>query len=216
MIVLNFDELNLHRKTVTKDLKQSLFVYPTDTIYGIGCDATSETLIKQIRSIKKSAQPFSIIVPNKEWIYQNCLVTQEAEEWIRKLPGPYTLILKLKNPKAVAKNAYSTMIHDIPTIGVRMPNHWILSLVYDLRSPIVSTSANISGQDFMTTLDDLDPAIRTAVDYVFYEGPKNGAPSTIIDLTGNEVHLMTRTERHSPEESKIQFPIEEISLSRRI
>ena len=76
------DEYALHRDVILKDLKNATFVYPTDTIYGIGCDATNEKLIDKVRKTKNSKQPFSIIVPNKEWIYKNCIVTNEAEEKI--------------------------------------------------------------------------------------------------------------------------------------
>ena len=204
MIVLNIDEYNLHRNSIQKELKHSLFVYPTDTIYGIGCNATDEKLVQKIREIKNTKHPFSIIVPNKEWIYKNCVINQEAEEWIRKLPGPYTLILQLKNPNAVAKNVYHS--NDMKTIGVRMPNHWFLSVVNQLGFPITTTSANVSGNDFMTSLDDLDKCIRNKVDYVFYEGEKKGMPSTLVHLIQG-VKIQPRAAK-TPE---IRFPIKEIT-----
>ncbi len=211
MIILNFDEYNTHRKTLLRDLHHSVFVYPTDTIYGIGCDATNEKLVQKIRLLKKSAQPFSIIVPNKDWIYHHCVMTAEAEEWVRKLPGPYTLILRLKNKNAVARNVHNVKGADSPTIGVRMPNHWFLAVAYQLNRPIITTSANVTGGDFMTSLDTLDPQIRTAVDYIFYDGPKQGVLSTLIHLEGAAVVVQPRTpiKRSSP---KIQFPIEEVKL----
>jgi L-threonylcarbamoyladenylate synthase len=215
MIVLNLDEYNVHKRTILNELKKSVFVYPTDTIYGIGCNATDEKLVAKIRKIKNTDHPFSIIVPSKEWIYNNCEVTAEAEEWIRKLPGPYTLILKLKNPKALAKNVYHS--NNMNTVGVRMPNHWFLAVVYQLNFPIITTSANVSGREFMTTLDDLDSTIRTNVDYVFFDGEKKGRPSTMINLVGPEVSIRQRTESSSIKEkskSNLKFPIEEISLER--
>ena len=121
MIVLNIDEYNLHKSTILRELKNSVFVYPTDTIYGIGCNATDESLVRKIRFIKKTDKPFSVIVPNKEWIYNNCIITEGAEEWIRKLPGPYTLILRLKNKGAVAKNVYN--MKDNPTIEIEIAGH---------------------------------------------------------------------------------------------
>ncbi len=216
MIVLNLDEYNVHKKTIIEELKKTVFVYPTDTIYGLGCNATDERLVSKIRKIKNSQQPFSVIVPSKEWIYQNCEVTQEADEWIRKLPGPYTLILKLKNPKALAKNVYHS--NSMNTVGVRMPNHWFLAVAYQMRVPIITTSANVSGRDFMTTLDDLDSTIRNNVDYVFYDGEKRGRPSTMINLVGPEIFIKQRTESSSTKEKSkdmsknIQFPIKEIEM----
>lgn len=205
MIVLNIDEFNIHKKAILSELKKTLFVYPTDTIYGLGCNATDEKLVEKLRKIKNTKHPFSVIVPSKEWIYKNCEVTQDAEEWIRKLPGPYTLILKLKNPKAVAQNVYHS--NDVKTLGVRMPNNWFLTVVSQINIPIITTSANISGNDFMTKLEDLDPIIRNNVDYVFYEGEKKGNPSTIINLVGPEISIKKRTKLSS---KSISLPISEI------
>lgn len=207
MIILNLDEFNIHKNTILGELQRSVFIYPTDTIYGIGCDATSEKLISKIRLIKNSEQPFSVIVPNKEWIYENCEVSSEAEEWIRKLPGPYTLILKLKNKDSVSKMCYDPLNNGNSTIGVRMPNNWFLSIVYQIKKPIVTTSANITGKEFMTSLDDLDIEIRNKVDYIFYDGVKIGTPSTIINLVGKDVSIQKRTGRKSKD---ISFPIKEL------
>jgi L-threonylcarbamoyladenylate synthase len=212
MIAINMDEYNIHKNTILNELRNTIFIYPTDTIYGIGCNATDEKLVSKIRNIKKSNQPFSVIVPNKEWIYHNCVVSQEAEEWIRKLPGPYTLILKLKNRKAVAKNAHNSNGTG-PTIGIRMPNHWFLGVVSQLKFPIITTSANITGHNFMTSLDDLDSNIRNTVDYVFYEGQKQGVPSTIINLSGEKVSIISRSSKPSIGDKTINFPIKEISLA---
>jgi len=214
MIVLNFDEYNLNRKAILREVPTSVFVYPTDTIYGIGCSALNDKLVEKIRKLKQSAQPFSVIVPNKEWIYDNCVVTEEAEEWIRKLPGPYTLLLKLKNKKAVAKNVHNYDMNGDVVIGIRMPNHWFLSISYTLKMPIVTTSANVTGQNFMTSLDDLDTAIRNGVDYVFYEGPKNGRPSTIVHLGGDKVRILPRIAAKSSHRN-IAFPIEEINIAQK-
>jgi L-threonylcarbamoyladenylate synthase len=214
MIVINFDEYNLNRKTILKEVSSSIFVYPTDTVYGIGCNAMYDKLVSKIRKLKNSNQPFSVIVPNKEWIYANCVVTEEAEEWIRKLPGPYTLILKLKNIKAVAKNVHNCDMNGDVTLGVRMPNHWFLAISYNLKIPIVTTSANVSGQNFMTSLEDLDSTIRNGVDYVFYEGPKHGTPSTIVHLGGDKVKIISRTSSKISHMG-IAFPLKEINTVKR-
>jgi L-threonylcarbamoyladenylate synthase len=211
MIVLNFDEYNIQKKALLRELTRSVFVYPTDTIYGIGCSALDERLVARVRLLKKSKQPFSIIVPSKEWIYNNCVVTEEAEEWIRKLPGPYTLIMRLKNKKAVAKNVHNFIGDDI-TIGVRMPNHWFLAVAYQIKVPIVTTSANVTGHDFMTSMDNLDMLIHNNVDYIFYEGEKRGIPSTIIHLEGPKVQIQSRKASSSKKDSMPQFPLAELSV----
>ena len=75
---------------------EKIYVYPTDTIYGIGCDATNDKLVLKIRSIKKrDEKPFSIIAPSKDWIKNNFEIIHP--EYLDKLPGPYTLVMKPKN-----------------------------------------------------------------------------------------------------------------------
>ena len=102
-----------------------------------------------------------------------------AQKWIDKLPGPYTLILHLKNKNAVAENVNN----NLPTIGVRIPKHWFTDIVSELNIPIITTSPNITGGNFMTSLDDLDEDIKKNVNYIIYEGEKRGKPSELIDLT---------------------------------
>ncbi len=169
--------------------KGAVFIHPTDTIYGIGCDATSEKAVQRIRSMKQRASmPFSVIAPSKGWILENCEVTASAKEWIGKLPGPYTLILKLKKKSAVA----AAVNLNSDTLGVRMPKHWFTDVVAELGSPVVSTSANITAKPYMTSVDDLDESIKQKVDFIIYEGEKAAKPSTIVKLFEKEVEVVER------------------------
>lgn len=183
------------KEQVTEDMlikafeQHELFIYPTDTIYGIGCSASDEQAIEHLREAKKllKNKPLSVIVPNKNWIYDNCEITSKIQEWIDKLPGPYTLILKLKTQNAVAKN-----ITFDNTIGVRIPDHWISVLVNKLGTPIVTTSANVSGDVFMTSLDDLSDEIKKHMTFIIYEGEKKAHASSIVNLVMPEVHIRER------------------------
>ena len=107
-------------------------------------------------------------------------------KWIEKLPGPYTLILKVRN-NAVAKEVNL----NLSTLGIRIPDHWFSSFVSKLEVPVVTTSANKASDDFMTSLDDLDMDIKSSVDFIIYEGKKKGKPSKIIDLS-NKTRIMER------------------------
>ena len=181
MRVLNADELKIEKELVIESLIDgAIFVYPTDTIYGIGCNAQNSMAVKKIRLLKgRAVTPFSVIAPSVDWVKENCVIAKEAEEWIDKLPGPYTFILKLKKIKCVAKEVNP----GLQTLGVRIPNHWISKIAAEAEVPVVTTSVNRSSEEYMTSLDDLDPAIKKGVDFVIYEGPKEGRPSKIIDLT---------------------------------
>jgi len=181
MRILTKEEVNAEKATLKESiLDGAIFIYPTDTIYGIGCNAIKPECVKKIREIKERTQnPFSVIAPSKQWIFDNCQVSEEAEQWINKLPGPYTLILKV-NDDVVAEEVNPKL----NTLGIRIPEHWFSSFVSELEVPIVTTSANKSGNDFMTSLENLDSDIKSRVDFIVYEGEKKGKPSKIIDLSG--------------------------------
>ena len=186
MRVLNKDEI-FYRKDyfLSKINEGAIFVHPTDTIYGLGCSALNPEVISKLRELKKrSKQPFSIIAPSKEWIMENCHVDENARDWVEKLPGPYTLILELKN-----RDAVSSMVNSGEhTIGVRIPDHWLSSVVSELGVPIITTSANRVGETYMTSLDNLHESIQHNVDMVIYEAEKPGEPSRIVNLMhGREV-----------------------------
>ena len=72
----------------------------------------------------------------------------------------------------------------LSTLGIRIPKHWISEIVAEAQVPVVTTSVNKSGEDYMTSLEDLEPSIKKSIDFVLYEGKKEGRPSKIIDLTG--------------------------------
>ncbi len=96
--------------------KGSVFVYPTDTIYGLGCDAGNSESVASIKKIKcrEVGKPMSVIAPSVEWIKEHCDVADELIE--KYLPGPYTLILKKKDVN---------FLRDVSagdSLGVRIPD----------------------------------------------------------------------------------------------
>ncbi|MBU90044.1 threonylcarbamoyl-AMP synthase [Candidatus Woesearchaeota archaeon] len=189
MRVLSKEEFENQKDVIRTSLIENnpIFIYPTDTIYGIGCNATNKEAIEKIRDIKQRKEnPFSVIAPSKEWIDENCIINENAKDWIKRLPGPYTLVLKIKN-KCVAEN----ITPNLDTLGIRIPDHWFSNFVSEIGIPIVSTSVNKSGNDPMTSLDDLDSEIKSRVDFIVYEDEKKGSPSKIIDLT-DEVKVVER------------------------
>jgi L-threonylcarbamoyladenylate synthase len=190
MIIYNKDEVKVNKDVIINTIsKGSVFIYPTDTIYGIGCDATNSHAVLKIREIKnRYTNPFSVIAPSKEWIRNNCELPANSQEWVSKLPGPYTLILKLKNKSAIAKE----INNGLDTVGIRIPNHWISDLATKIGKPIVTTSANKSQSNFMTSLEDLDQDIKKKVDFIIYDGEIKGKPSTIIHLDSEEVKIKER------------------------
>lgn len=191
MKLYNKAEVKLNQDMILHQIfKGAVFLYPTDTIYGIGCDARNDGCVKKVIEIKgRHNIPFSVIAPNKKWIYKNCHIPEEAKEWIEnKLPGPYTLILKLKN-----KDAISTHVNQgLNTIGIRIPNHWCSKAVSIADIPLVTTSANVTGEDFMTSIDGLNPQIKAHMNFIIYEGERKGRPSKIIDFSKDNIEIKER------------------------
>jgi L-threonylcarbamoyladenylate synthase len=185
MILSRPEFINSKSKFLKRIKDGAVFIYPTDTVYGIGCDATNARAVARLRELKnRNVMPLSVIAPSKDWIRDNCHIN---EEWLSKLPGPYTLIFKLKNFSCICPA--TTMGRE--TLGVRIPDHWISEVAGILKRPIVTTSANVTGQNYMEKIDDL-PRELLHVDFIIYEGEKHGRPSTLVDLSGKKPKITQR------------------------
>lgn len=163
-----------------------IFVYPTDTIYGIGCNALKTSRVKKIREIKnRDAKPFSVIAPSKEWIRENCVIDSCGEKWLNKLPGAYTFIFELKE-EAVS----SAVIGKRDNLGIRIPNNWFASIIEETGIPFVTTSVNISGEKHIESVDELNENIFKEIDYVVDDGELRGNPSTVVLLINGEEKII--------------------------
>jgi|SRR3989344_9162274 len=182
-----FTKVEVRRRyaEIIEKIKQGVvFIHPSDTIYGLGGNALDTNAVTKIRNLKhQSSQPFSVWVPSLAWVRQHCVINLEAEQWLQKLPGPYTLVMKLKHATAVA----GSVTVGGTTLGLRFPDHWFGKIIAEVGLPIVTTSANKTGQSFMTMLDNLDPEIQNGVEFMIYEGEKKSRPSTIINLVEGTV-----------------------------
>jgi len=157
-----------------------IIAYPTDTIYGIGCDIMNKKAIEKIYWIKRRErnQPFSFICSDLKHISDYAKVSNYAYKTMKRLlPGPYTFVLE--GSRLVPK----IMLTRRKTAGIRVPNHEIcLSLVRELGNPIISTSASTpEGESF------LDPSLLhdhygANIDLVIDGGPVSGNPSSVVSL----------------------------------
>lgn len=163
-----------------------LILYPTDTVWGIGCDATNEEAVQRIYALKKSENKHAMLVL--------CPSADELVRYVNRAPGiafevlematsPLTLILP--GATNVAKN----LIPEEGTLGVRVPDHaFCRQLLRRLGRPLVSSSANLSGEKTPRTLSEVVPEIVSGVDYVVnprFEGRPTGKPSSIIAFGEN-------------------------------
>jgi len=168
---------NIEEKGIIEKIKQGyIFIYPTDTVYGIGCNALNSSSVKKIREIKKSKKPFSVIAPSKQWISKNFKI---EKKYLRKLPGPFTLILKMKRKNLVAEEINL----NLKTLGIRIPNHRFTKIIQKSKLPFITTSVNISREQLISKVKEIPKEIFKKVDIVIDNGKSNKTPSTIIDLT---------------------------------
>lgn len=163
--------------------KGKVFIYPTDTLHGLGTNAQNAESIKKITKLKKrSNKTFLVIAPSLEWIFENCIIASgEIKNLLtEKLPGPYSFILKLRNTKAVSPLA----VNFGETIGIRLPNNWFLEIITESDVPFISTSINYAGEPSAKRLEDIPQEIISSVDYVIWDKTSfGGKASTIIDVT---------------------------------
>jgi L-threonylcarbamoyladenylate synthase len=168
----------IKEKYIVKRIKKGdVFIYPIDTIYGIGCDATNEAAVERVREIKQRFdKPFSIIAPSKLWITRNFVI---KKPFLDKLPGPFTYVIKAKTNALVAD---SVVKGDV--IGVRIPDHPFVKTIQKAKVPFVTTSVNLSGKRHYTSLRKIPKKIFNKVDIIIDDGYLANSPSTVIDLTG--------------------------------
>ncbi|MCK5474436.1 MAG: threonylcarbamoyl-AMP synthase [Candidatus Aenigmarchaeota archaeon] len=160
------------------DIKTKIIVYPTDTVYGIGCNAEDASLVNRVYIIKKRKRdvPVSVIAPSKKWILDNFVC--EKEDIDKYLPGAYTLVVRKKDSQFL--NAVS--LGD--SVGIRMILHEFQDAVSAANIPFITTSANISGKETPKSFSDIDVELKNNSDIVVDEGTLKGKPSKIIDVTG--------------------------------
>ncbi len=161
-------------------------IFPTETCYGLGCDATDETAIKRIFEIKKrnKKKALPIIVSNMRMAEQYCYITQPTKRLIQKfMPGPLTLVVKAKRnlPKALTTNSGK--------IAFRISGNKIANaLSKELGKPIVATSANLEGKKEIYSGKEAIAKFANCVDVIIDAGalPKR-KPSTVYDTIEKKV-----------------------------
>ena len=163
-----------------------IILYPTDTIWGIGCDANNEKAVQRIYEIKKRADSKSMLVLIDDAGRIPSYVEEMPEiawDLIELSEKPLTLIY------SEAKNLAKNLIAEDGSIGIRVTrDKFTRDLIRRFKRPIVSTSANVSGQTAPAFFDEISEEIKSAVDYIVnhrQEDTTKAVPSSIIKLGVN-------------------------------
>lgn len=163
-----------------------VILYPTDTVWGLGCDATNPIAVKKIFDIKQRADEKSmlVLVDSVESL-RNIVeeIPQTALSLIEETENPLTIIYD--NPRNVARN----LIASDGSLGVRITKEPFSGMLCkSFNNPIVSTSANISGQETPRIFKEISPEIKRMVDYIVnyrQNDDTTSMPSNIVKISGN-------------------------------
>lgn len=165
--------------------KGGVIAYPTDTVYGLGCDLGSKSAIARIYQMKRMRddQLLAFLCPDLAEISRYAIVDNATYRTLKRaVPGPFCFIL------TATREVPRMLMSKRKTIGIRVPDDPVVqAIVRELGRPIVSSSASFGGEQ----LQDADDIARVfpSLDLILDVGPLGLTPSTVVDLTGPEMVL---------------------------
>jgi len=165
-----------------------VIVYPTDTIYGLGCDITNKNAIERVQRIKgrDKKKPMSFVCADMAHVSDYARVSNYAHRILKRcLPGAYTFVLPAtrQTPRVLQTRQ--------KTVGLRIPDHPVpRALVEALGQPILSTSANFSAQEVITEPWQLQDELGPHVDLIVESGPLPVEASSVVSLIGDEATVL--------------------------
>ena len=166
-----------------------IVMYPTDTLWGLGCNSLDENAVKQLMKIKgKIEEGMSVVISTIETVKKICNVTKDDEKIITdNVPGPFTFILKAKTefPRGVCRNG---------RLGIRIPKNQT-AMELSAKFPIISTSANKHGERVVKDIEEAKAIFGDEILYLDGEEPL-GIQSTIINLENGEVEVIRQGVGH--------------------
>jgi len=161
-----------------------LIVYPTDSVYGLGCDLLNKVAIEKIYQCKGNDKRklLSFICPDLKGIAEYAYISNPAYKIMRHLlPGPYTFILN------ATKRVPKILLENRKTVGIRVPENTICqALLSEFGHPIINTSACLSNQAYLNDPDEIADTFERLADLFLDAGNGGLDPSTIIDFTQEE------------------------------
>ena len=168
--------------------KGGLVIYPTDTVYGLGCDPFNVTAVKRVSKVKgERRKPLPILASSIEHVEKIASLSQEAKKIAKEFwPGPLTLVV----PKKPVLPDFVT--YNLDSVGVRVPKHDVaLQLITLSNGLLVGTSANKTGEKPPRTAQEAAQQLEEEVDIILNGGPATlGMPSTVVDLTSKKPRIL--------------------------
>jgi len=171
-----------------------VIVYPTDTLYGFGVDATSTEAIQKLNALKGRSQPLSIILKDVEDIPNYGILPKGDFKEIKKLlPGPYTILIT-----SLKSDLSPLVCNTSPKIGIRIPDHFFpLELSKAFKKPIITTSINRHGNEPLNDVTQVEIDFPN-VDIFEDNKHKPSKGSTIIDMSVNPFNIVRQGDSPFP------------------
>jgi tRNA threonylcarbamoyl adenosine modification protein (Sua5/YciO/YrdC/YwlC family) len=180
------------RKAVEIFRAGGIVIYPTDTVYGLGCSVENKNAIERIHMIKRQRpdKPFSFVCSDLTHIAEYAQVSNMAFKTMKHLiPGPYTFIL----PAARMKQLPKILISKRKTVGIRVPDSPLTqALVRELGHPILSTSVTGDEGEVLSDPEIITDRFNNLVQMILDAGELHSVESTVLDLTGDRPEIVRR------------------------
>ncbi|MBQ7275935.1 MAG: threonylcarbamoyl-AMP synthase [Bacilli bacterium] len=179
---LTVDEL------LNKDINNKIIVFPTDTVYGVGCKIDDRESINKIYQMKARDyfKPFAILTPNKDLSDYVILNNKSKDIMDKYWPGALTIIFKKK------KTINDFLTANLDTVGFRMPNSKIALTILERFGLLATTSINISGEAPLNNIEDIEREFGEYIDYLVVDKAEtSNVSSTVIDCS-NECFKILR------------------------
>jgi tRNA threonylcarbamoyl adenosine modification protein (Sua5/YciO/YrdC/YwlC family) len=162
-----------------------VLIYPTDTVYGLGCSILHAGAIERVYRLKRQdrSKPFSFICSDLSHISEYAMVSNPAFRLMKRLiPGPYTFILPASRMKQIPKSMMSKRKH----VGIRVPDNAVCqALIRALGHPLLSTTVTTGAGEIMNDPEEIAEAYDQRVDLILESGNGLLEVSTVLDLTGD-------------------------------
>ncbi len=165
-------------------------VFPTDTVFGIGCRIDNEQAIQRVFAIKQRPlnQPMPILLSDRDILtrYVNPIPSTAKLLMDKYWPGPLTLVMPVKQ-----KTVTPLLVNQDGMASFRIPNHELLRKVIEqVGMPITGTSANVHGSPSIANVIDLDKTVQSKVDCIFAGKTNLGVESTVVAVSGQHVSIL--------------------------
>jgi len=166
----------------------NLVIVPTDTVYGISCDATNKEAIEKVFIAKQREQkPLIVMVSNIDMLKKYVRNINDLEQQLIDKYWPNTLTILFEK----SDNLLDEITCGSKFVGIRMPNNkLLLDLMNTINKPIISTSANISGNAVITNTSLIEPELNKYISYVYDDGEKTNVASTLVKVENNKIKIL--------------------------